>query len=131
MFFRLRQLCTRTKNTHNILNTRLDGSRSRAVRSAEETSVLFGDRSVLEISNYNSEKKKTAVPDTRILYGAGKLTLTIVCGVTPLHSAHVFGWTRSKDTNTCYAEPVCAMMFWDVSPSVLYARIARIHMHNK
>ena len=130
MFFRLRQLCTRTKNTPNILNTRLEGPRSRSVRSGEETNVLFGDRSVLEISNYNSEKK-TAVPGTRILYGAGKLKLTIVCGVTPIHSAYVFGWTRSKVTNTCYAEPVSTMMFCDVSPSVLYTCVVHNHMHNK
>jgi len=32
---------------------------------------------------------------------ADKLTLTIAFGVTPLCSAHVFGWTRSKDTTTC------------------------------
>lgn len=52
------------------------------------------------------------------LHGAGKLTLTIAFGVTPLHSAHDFGWTRSKEANTCYAEPRSAMMFRDVSPSV-------------
>ena len=129
MFFRPRQLCPRANNTHNLLNTRLDGPRSRSVRSREETGVFFGDRSVLKITNYNSDN--TDVPGTIILYGAGKLTLTIACGVTPIHSAHVFGWTRLKDTNTCYAESVGAMMFWDVSPSVFYTRIVHIHMHNK
>jgi len=78
----------------------------------------------------DNNSDKTDVPGTRALYGTGKLTLTIVLGVTPIHSAHVFGWTRSKDTTTCYAEPVSKMMFWDVSPPVLYTRIMHIHMHN-
>jgi hypothetical protein len=91
----------------NLLNTGFGWPRSRSVFSGEQTSVLFDGRSVLKSTNYSSDKND--VPGTRTLHGAGKMTLTIAFGVTPLHSAHVFWRTRSKDATTCYAEQVSAL----------------------